>query len=79
MDETGDEVSDDRPTMRRPWRKSTFSDPNNCVEAGMLADGTVVMRNSNDHSQGILHLERSAMAALLAGIKAGQFDDLGET
>ena len=78
MDETGDQVSDDRLTMRRPWRKSTFSDPNACVEAGMLDDGTVVMRNSNNHSQGTLRLERSAMAALLAGVKAGEFDDLAE-
>jgi hypothetical protein len=44
----------------------------------MLSNGTAVVRNSDDHSQGTLHFGPSAMAALVDGAKAGEFDDLAQ-
>jgi hypothetical protein len=58
------------------WRKSSYSDTTNCVEVRSRADGTIVVRNSNDTGGRELTLTRYQMGAWLAGCKEGEFDDL---
>lgn len=59
------------------WRKSTASNPNgDCVELTPLAHGGVGMRNSRDPHGPALIYTGAAVAALLEGVKAGEFDDL---
>ena len=59
-----------------PWRKSTFSNQGSCVEAAPMSGDRVAVRNSNDHSQGILVLDPTDWRAFLAGCKHSEFDDL---
>jgi hypothetical protein len=61
---------------RSAWRKSSFSgNVQNCVE---LADAgsDVLLRNSRLPCAGHLAFTRTAMAAFVAGCKAGEFDSL---
>jgi hypothetical protein len=58
------------------WRKASFSTDGECVVVAQLGD-LVAVRNSNHPTAGILFVKRAEMAAWLAGIKAGEFDDLG--
>lgn len=58
------------------WRKSTFSGTgSDCVELADFGD-TVGVRDSKDPDGGTLTFSRSEIAALVKGIKAGEFDDL---
>jgi Domain of unknown function (DUF397) len=58
------------------WRKSSYSGTNgSCVE--LAPDRSVVlMRDSKDPSGPVLHFSRAQVAGLLAGARAGEFDDL---
>ncbi len=59
------------------WRKASFSNAGgNCVEVAALADGRVAVRNSKAPAAGVVWVSRAEMRAWLAGIKAGEFDDL---
>jgi len=59
------------------WRKSTVSNPSgNCVELAALADGAVAVRNSREPNGAALVYTRAEMAAFLAGVRNGEFDDL---
>jgi hypothetical protein len=59
-----------------PWRKATASAAGNCVEMAAVPDGPVAVRNSRDpHGPAIL-FSRTAIAALIEGMNAGEFDDL---
>ena len=59
------------------WRKSSFSPNNgNCVEFLPLEDGDVALRNSRDPQGAQLRYTREEIAAMIRGIKAGEFDDL---
>jgi hypothetical protein len=59
------------------WRKSSHSGYNgNCVELAALEDGAVAVRNSRDPHGPALVYTRAEIAAFLAGIKDGEFDDV---
>ena len=59
------------------WRKSQASNPSgNCVEVAGLPDGDVAMRNSRHPSGPALVYTRAEVAAFLAGVRNGEFDDL---
>jgi hypothetical protein len=60
------------------WRKSTASNPNgNCVELAELANGDIAVRNSRHPGGPTLVYTPAEIAAFLAGIRGGEFDDLG--
>jgi hypothetical protein len=59
------------------WRKSSYSNSQgNCVEFAALPEGGVAVRNSRDPQGPALIYTRAEIAALLAGAKDGEFDDL---
>lgn len=59
------------------WRKSSASNPSgNCVEAAALPDGQIAIRNSRDAQGPALIYTRAEIAAFLAGVRNGEFDDL---
>lgn len=59
------------------WRKSTASNPSgNCVQVAALPDGEVAMRNSRHPDGPALVYSRAEIAAFLAGVRNGEFDDL---
>jgi hypothetical protein len=60
------------------WRKSQASNPSgSCVQVAELADGAIAMHNSRYPSGPALIYTRAEIAAFLAGVKNGEFDDLG--
>ncbi len=60
------------------WRKSSASNPTgNCVELADLAAAGVGVRNSRNPTGPVLVYTRAQIAAFLAAIRAGEFDDLG--
>jgi hypothetical protein len=60
------------------WRKSTASNPSGaCVEVAALAGGDVAVRNSRHPSGPALVYTRAEITAFLAGVRNGEFDDLG--
>jgi hypothetical protein len=63
---------------RVQWRKSMASNPSgNCVEFAALPGGEVAVRNSRYPDGPALVYTRAEVAAFLAGVKNGEFDDLG--
>lgn len=59
------------------WRKSSFSNASgNCVEVAGLPGGAVAVRNSRDAAGPALVYTRDEIAAFLAGVRNGEFDDL---
>ena len=59
------------------WRKSQASNPNgDCVELAVLPAGAVAVRNSRGPQGAALIYTRAEIAAFVAGVKAGEFDDL---
>lgn len=58
------------------WRKSSYSESDSCVEIAKLPDGRTAVRNSNHPDAGTLTVTPAAMATLIEGVKAGDYDDL---
>ena len=59
------------------WLKSSASTAEgNCVELASLAGGEVGVRNSRDPRGPALVFTRKEIAALAAGVRAGEFDFL---
>jgi hypothetical protein len=57
------------------WRKSTFSGPHECVAVATVGD-RIAIRNSRNPEAGTLLFGGRGFATWVAGIKAGEFDDL---
>jgi hypothetical protein len=59
------------------WRKSQRSNSQGaCVEIARLDAGTVAMRNSRDPEGPALIYRRESIAALIEGLKNGDFDHM---
>ena len=58
------------------WRVSSYTGSNggNCVEVARNLPGLVAVRDSKDREGPALVIEPRAFAALLVGIRAGQFN-----
>ncbi|MEU1043155.1 DUF397 domain-containing protein [Streptomyces sp. NPDC005551] len=57
----------------KPW---SGTNGGSCVEAKLLADGSVALRQSTDPQGPALVYSRAEMVSFLAGVKAGQADFL---
>lgn len=59
------------------WRKSRFSSAEgNCVEVAELPGSDIAVRNSRFPEGPVLQYTQGEIAAFIAGVKAGEFDDL---
>lgn len=59
------------------WRKSSVSNSQGaCVEMARLAGGEFAVRNSRNPEGPALIYTQAEIAALIEGVKQGEFDDL---
>lgn len=59
------------------WRRSTRSGAaGNCVEVAVVDGGDIAVRNSRFPAGPALVYTRAELAAFVAGVKDGEFDDL---
>jgi hypothetical protein len=59
------------------WRKSSISNSQGaCVELARLGSGEFAVRNSRNPDGPALIYTKAEIAALIEGIKLGEFDDL---
>jgi Domain of unknown function (DUF397) len=55
------------------WRKSSYSEPNNCVEVAFLPSGEVAVRDSKDPDGGTLVFTTVEWEAFARGMANGEF------
>jgi hypothetical protein len=58
------------------WRKSSFSGADGCLELKCVPGDQIVMRDSKRPRGSVLEFSRREWDAFVAGVKAGEFDDL---
>lgn len=64
-------------TSRAAWRKSSFCNgADACVEVAPLPGGYVGVRDSKEQDGAVLLFSRPEFAAFVAGVRAGEYDDL---
>lgn len=56
------------------WRKSSFSEPTNCVEVAPAQDGGWLVRDSKDPAGPVLAFTPGEWTAFMKGVHAGEFD-----
>lgn len=62
----------------RTWYKSSFSTGNGqCVETAPHEEEGVCVRNSREPEGPVLHFTPQEWTAFVAGVKAGEFDEIG--
>ncbi len=59
--------------MREEFRKSSFSGMD-CVEVGVLGDGSVAVRNSRDRSDALQIFTPHEWRAFVRGVENGEFN-----
>jgi hypothetical protein len=59
-----------------PWRKSSFSGANGCVEAAPAHGGLIAVRDSKNPQGGHLLYNPTEWRSFLAGVRNGEFDYL---
>ena len=59
-----------------PWKKSSFSNQNGCVEAAPLRNGLIAVRDSKNPQDGHLVYNALEWQSFLAGVRNGEFDYL---
>lgn len=59
------------------WVKSAGSGDTNCIEVAGTPSGGVQMRDSKDRDGPVLTYTAAEWEAFMAGLKAGEFDDIG--
>lgn len=64
----------ERPTGDLHWLKSTYSNPENCVEIAALPGGAKAMRDGKDPGRGVLCFTAGEWDAFVRGVRAGEFD-----
>jgi len=57
-----------------PWRKSSFSGVNGCVETAVTPDGRVAVRDSKNPTVSHQYYSRREWLAFCAGVRNGEFD-----
>lgn len=72
---TGRELLEERNMEQSCWVKSSFSYANGCVEVGPGVDH-VHVRDSKDPNGPVLTFNETEWSAFLAGVRAGEFDQV---
>lgn len=56
------------------WRKSSFTNPETCVEVTKTPAGKFLVRNSNAPHSGTAEFTDAEWEAFIKGVKNGEFD-----
>jgi hypothetical protein len=59
-----------------PWRKSSFSGGNGCVEVAPIGGGSVALRDSKHPERGYFVYDAHEWESFLLGARNNEFDDL---
>ncbi|MGA6207955.1 DUF397 domain-containing protein [Nocardia testacea] len=56
------------------WRKSSFTNPETCVEVAKTTRGRFLIRNSKSPDSGTAEFTNAEWDAFVKGVKNGEFD-----